>query len=113
MAVPEGYRIPHLNTPRVPQGVDDAKARKHLLEKHGIEIAGGFGPLAGKIFRIGLMGPMANQGTATRILGKCGGALRVTSGAARAWPLLMGRKPGFDLTKRRCARLAWSRCGIR
>ena len=55
MHVPEGHRIPHLNTPRVPDGVDDAKVRKHLLEKNGIEIAGGFGPLAGKIFRIGLM----------------------------------------------------------
>jgi alanine-glyoxylate transaminase/serine-glyoxylate transaminase/serine-pyruvate transaminase len=36
--------------------VDDAKVRQYLLERHGIEIAGGFGPLAGKIFRIGLMG---------------------------------------------------------
>ncbi len=35
--------------------------RKNLLEKHGIEIAGGFGPLAGKIFRIGLMGPLSNE----------------------------------------------------
>ena len=33
MHVPEGYRIPHLNTPRVPEGVDDAKVRKHLLEQ--------------------------------------------------------------------------------
>jgi alanine-glyoxylate transaminase/serine-glyoxylate transaminase/serine-pyruvate transaminase len=36
--------------------VDDARVRQYLLERHGIEIAGGFGPLAGKIFRIGLMG---------------------------------------------------------
>ena len=48
MHVPAGYRIPHLNTPRVPEGVDDAKVRKYLLEKNGIEIAGGFGPLAGR-----------------------------------------------------------------
>lgn len=59
MLVAEGQRIPNLNTPRVPQGADDAKIRKYLLEKHGIEIAGGFGPLAGKILRIGLMGPLA------------------------------------------------------
>jgi alanine-glyoxylate transaminase/serine-glyoxylate transaminase/serine-pyruvate transaminase len=59
MHVQEGHRIPHLNTPRVPPGVDDAKVRKHLLEKYGIEIAGGFGPLAGKIFRIGVIGPLA------------------------------------------------------
>jgi alanine-glyoxylate transaminase/serine-glyoxylate transaminase/serine-pyruvate transaminase len=49
-------RLWTLNTPRVPEGVDDAKIRQHLLEKRGIEIAGGFGPLAGKVFRIGLMG---------------------------------------------------------
>jgi len=49
-------RLWTLNTPRVPAGVDDAKVRSYLLEKHGIEIAGGFGPLAGKVFRIGTMG---------------------------------------------------------
>ncbi len=49
-------RLWTLNTPRVPEGVDDAKVRNWLLEARGIEIAGGFGPLAGKIFRIGLMG---------------------------------------------------------
>lgn len=49
-------RLWTLNTPRVPEGVDDGKVRQYLLEKRGIEIAGGFGPLAGKVFRIGLMG---------------------------------------------------------
>ncbi len=57
----EGRRIPHLNTVRVPEGVDDAKARKRMLDQHSIDIAGGFGPLAGKIFRIGVMGPLATQ----------------------------------------------------
>jgi alanine-glyoxylate transaminase/serine-glyoxylate transaminase/serine-pyruvate transaminase len=49
-------RLWTLNTPRIPEGVDDAKVRKFLLEEKGIEISGGFGPLAGKVFRIGLMG---------------------------------------------------------
>ena len=49
-------RLWTLNTPRVPQGVDDARIRQYLLSERGIEIAGGFGPLAGKVFRIGLMG---------------------------------------------------------
>jgi alanine-glyoxylate transaminase/serine-glyoxylate transaminase/serine-pyruvate transaminase len=49
-------RLWTLNTPCVPAGVDDAKVRGYLLEKHGMEIAGGFGPLAGKVFRIGTMG---------------------------------------------------------
>lgn len=61
MHVPAGHRIPNLNTVRVPDGVDDAKVRAQLLKDCGIEIAGGFGPLAGKIFRIGLMGPLATQ----------------------------------------------------
>ena len=49
-------RLWTLNTPRVPAGVDDTKVRGYLLEKYGMEIAGGFGPLAGKVFRIGTMG---------------------------------------------------------
>jgi alanine-glyoxylate transaminase/serine-glyoxylate transaminase/serine-pyruvate transaminase len=49
-------RLWTLNTPRVPAGVDDAKVRQWLLSERSIEIAGGFGPLAGKVFRIGLMG---------------------------------------------------------
>jgi alanine-glyoxylate transaminase/serine-glyoxylate transaminase/serine-pyruvate transaminase len=51
----------NLNTPVVPEGVDDAKVRKLLMDEHGIEIMGGFGPLAGKIFRIGVMGPLATH----------------------------------------------------
>ena len=76
MHVAEGHRIPNVNTPRVPGGVDDLKVRKHLLEKHGIEIAGGFGPLAGKIFRIGLMGPLANESSVTLFLDAFRDALR-------------------------------------
>jgi len=65
MHVAEGHRIWNLNTPRIPAGVDDAKVRKQLLEKHGIEILGGFGQLAGKVFRIGVMGPLATDENVT------------------------------------------------
>jgi alanine-glyoxylate transaminase/serine-glyoxylate transaminase/serine-pyruvate transaminase len=61
MHVAEGWRIPNLNTVRVPDGANESKVRARLLEEHGIEISGGFGPLAGKIFRIGLMGPLATR----------------------------------------------------
>jgi alanine-glyoxylate transaminase/serine-glyoxylate transaminase/serine-pyruvate transaminase len=61
MHVPEEHRIATLNTVCVPEGVDEAKVRKHLLDEPGIEIAGGFGPLAGKVFRIGVMGPLATE----------------------------------------------------
>jgi alanine-glyoxylate transaminase/serine-glyoxylate transaminase/serine-pyruvate transaminase len=59
--VPEGQRLTTLHTPRVPEGVDDAKVRKQLLDDYGIEVAGGLGPLAGKILRIGVMGPLATE----------------------------------------------------
>jgi alanine-glyoxylate transaminase/serine-glyoxylate transaminase/serine-pyruvate transaminase len=61
MHVPEEHRIATLNTVRVPEGIDEAKVRKRLLDGPGIEIAGGFGPLAGKVFRIGVMGPLASE----------------------------------------------------
>jgi len=61
MHVPAIHRIPTLNTVLVPKGVDEGKVRKRLLDGPGIEIAGGFGPLAGKIFRIGVMGPLATE----------------------------------------------------
>lgn len=54
--VAEAYRLPQLTVVRVPMGVDDAAFRRSLLERFGIEIGGGFGPLAGEIWRIGLMG---------------------------------------------------------
>lgn len=79
MHVAEGHRIWNLNTPRVPEGVNEAKVRGYLLEKHGIEIAGGFGPLAGKIFRIGIMGPLATDGGVDRFLAKFDEAMKETA----------------------------------
>jgi alanine-glyoxylate transaminase / serine-glyoxylate transaminase / serine-pyruvate transaminase len=61
MHVPSAHRIATLNTVCVPEGVDEAKVRRRLLDGPGIEIAGGFGPLAGKVFRIGVMGPLATE----------------------------------------------------
>jgi alanine-glyoxylate transaminase/serine-glyoxylate transaminase/serine-pyruvate transaminase len=54
-------RLWTLNTVKVPAGIDDLKVRQYLMAKHGIEIGGGFGPLAGKIFRIGLMGVLSTE----------------------------------------------------
>jgi alanine-glyoxylate transaminase / serine-glyoxylate transaminase / serine-pyruvate transaminase len=53
---PEGERLWTLNAVRVPEGIDEAAVRKHLLDSFNIEIGSGLGPLAGKIWRIGLMG---------------------------------------------------------
>jgi len=62
MHVPDpANRLWTLNTPRVPEGLDDAKVRARILAERGIDIFGGFGPLAGKIFRVGLMGASSIQ----------------------------------------------------
>ncbi len=69
MHVAQGHRIWNLNTPRVPDGLDDTKVRSYLLKNYGIEILGGFGQLAGKVFRIGVMGPLATEDNLTMFFG--------------------------------------------
>lgn len=59
MLVAEQDRLPQLNTVRVPDGVNEAQVRRHLLDRFGLEIGAGLGPLAGKVWRIGLMGASA------------------------------------------------------
>ncbi len=54
-------RIWHLTTAIPPAGVDEAQLRQRLLDKYGIEIASGLGQLAGKVLRIGTMGPLATE----------------------------------------------------
>jgi alanine-glyoxylate transaminase / serine-glyoxylate transaminase / serine-pyruvate transaminase len=54
--VKEQYQLPQMNAARCPEGVNEAEVRKTLLNEFGIEIGAGLGPLAGKIWRIGIMG---------------------------------------------------------
>src|SRR5213594_2653804 len=54
--VKEPYRLPQMNAVRCPEGVNEAEVRKTLLNEFSIEIGAGLGPLAGKIWRIGIMG---------------------------------------------------------
>ncbi len=56
LMVPRAHRLSTVTTVRIPDGVDDRRVRQRLLEEHQIEIAGGLGPWAGKIWRIGVMG---------------------------------------------------------
>jgi alanine-glyoxylate transaminase/serine-glyoxylate transaminase/serine-pyruvate transaminase len=65
---PEGHRLPQLTTVVVPPGVDDAEVRRALLSRYGIEIGGGVGPWAGKIWRIGCMGHTARRRNVTLLL---------------------------------------------
>lgn len=68
MLVKPHYRLPMLNSVLIPEGVDDAEARSILLTQHRIEIGGGLGPLAGRIWRIGLMGHTAKEENVERLL---------------------------------------------
>jgi alanine-glyoxylate transaminase/serine-glyoxylate transaminase/serine-pyruvate transaminase len=56
LLVKEGYRLPMLNSVVLPEGIDEAAIRSTLLNKYNIEVGGGLGALAGKIWRVGLMG---------------------------------------------------------
>jgi alanine-glyoxylate transaminase/serine-glyoxylate transaminase/serine-pyruvate transaminase len=64
----EGHRLTSLNCIKVPAGVDEAAVRKYLLNDHDIEIGGGLGPLAGKVWRIGLMGESSKQENVLAVL---------------------------------------------
>jgi alanine-glyoxylate transaminase/serine-glyoxylate transaminase/serine-pyruvate transaminase len=55
------YRLPQLNAIVVPEGVDEAEVRTFLLNEYNLEIGAGLGPLAGKIWRIGLMGASSTE----------------------------------------------------
>ncbi|MCB2107265.1 MAG: alanine--glyoxylate aminotransferase family protein [Rhodobacteraceae bacterium] len=54
-------RLPQLNLVSIPEGIDDAKTRRRLLDEFGLEIGGGLGAFAGKAWRIGLMGQSATR----------------------------------------------------
>jgi alanine-glyoxylate transaminase/serine-glyoxylate transaminase/serine-pyruvate transaminase len=69
LLVDKPHRLPMLNAVKIPRGVDDAAGRNALRGKHKIEIGAGLGPLAGKIWRIGLMGHTAREENVERLLG--------------------------------------------
>ena len=54
--VQEEFRLPMLNAVKVPEGIDEAAIRKQLLNDYNIEVGGGLGKFAGKLWRVGLMG---------------------------------------------------------
>jgi alanine-glyoxylate transaminase/serine-glyoxylate transaminase/serine-pyruvate transaminase len=67
MLVAAPYRLPMLNAV-LPPFADEAAVRRKLLDQHGIEIGGGLGKLAGRIWRIGLMGENARPEIVDRLL---------------------------------------------
>ncbi len=84
--VEEPYRLPQLNAVSVPEGVDEAKVRSALLNEYSLEIGAGLGAMAGKIWRVGLMGH-ASSGKNVLL---CLGAMEAVLGAMKA-PIQTGR----------------------
>ncbi len=85
--VDEACRLPQLNTIAVPDGIDEAAVRRALLDRYDLEIGAGLGPLAGKVWRVGLMGQSATRehvmvflAAMEEILSEMGAA--ITTGAA-------------------------------
>lgn len=76
MHVDEPNRLWTLQTPLLPDGTDEAALRKFLLAQYGIEVLGGFGPLQGKVLRIGLMGASSTVENIEALLGALAEALR-------------------------------------
>jgi alanine-glyoxylate transaminase/serine-glyoxylate transaminase/serine-pyruvate transaminase len=68
LLVPVENRLPTLTTPLLSPSIDDAAVRRRLLDDYNIEIAGGFGPLKGKVWRIGLMGFSSRRENVTLLL---------------------------------------------
>ncbi|HWP66612.1 MAG TPA: alanine--glyoxylate aminotransferase family protein [Candidatus Limnocylindria bacterium] len=76
LASQEGHRLPMLNAVAVPDGISEAQVRTCLLERHGIEVGAGLGPMKGKVWRIGLMGESCRRGSVLLVLSALEQALR-------------------------------------
>ena len=74
--VPEEERLPQLNAVRVPEGIDEAEVRRRLLQDYQLEIGAGLGDLAGKVWRIGLMGYASRRDNILLCLSALGNTLR-------------------------------------
>ena len=87
MAVAAAHRLPQLNSVLIPEGVDDAAVRGALLQNYDLEIGAGLGALAGKTWRIGLMGFASSERNVLLCLGAleavlAGQKAAITPGAA-------------------------------
>ena len=82
--VDEAHRLPQLNAVNIPEGVDDASVRSQLLHEYGLEIGAGLGAMAGKIWRIGLMGTACSQRNVTYCLSALESVLGIDGGVRAA-----------------------------
>jgi len=75
LIVPEAERLPQLNAVSIPAGIDDAEVRGRLLDEYNLEIGAGLGDLAGKVWRIGLMGYSSRAENVVLCIGALGAIL--------------------------------------
>jgi alanine-glyoxylate transaminase / serine-glyoxylate transaminase / serine-pyruvate transaminase len=80
---PPGERLHTLHTVRVPDGVDEAAVRRDLRERFNIEVGAGIGSLAGKVWRVGLMGAGSVPSSILLLLGALEHILRRTGHAVQ------------------------------
>jgi alanine-glyoxylate transaminase/serine-glyoxylate transaminase/serine-pyruvate transaminase len=78
-------RLWSLNAVKIPEGVDDAATRRQLLERFGIEIGSGLGPLAGRIWRVGLMGHGSSKENVETLTAALGSLLSPQIGSRRVY----------------------------
>jgi alanine-glyoxylate transaminase / serine-glyoxylate transaminase / serine-pyruvate transaminase len=69
------HRLAPLTALRVPEGVDGKDVQRELLTEHGIEVGGGLGPATPPIWRVGLMGPNADEATGDHVLAALAGVV--------------------------------------
>ncbi len=91
-------RLWTLNTPCVPEGISDVNLRRRLIESHGIEVLGGFGPLSGKVLRVGLMGASSTRENVLLLLEALEQALR-----AEGFPVKAGGREAAERFYAECA----------
>lgn len=106
LVVPEAERLPQLNAVTIPAGVEDAEVRSRLLSQYSLEIGAGLGDLAGKVWRIGLMGYACNQrnvlfalGALEAVLSELGAELRPGAAVAAARSVYAGESAELNRSR--------------
>lgn len=99
---PESERLWTLNAVRVPDGVDEATVRKDLLTRFNMEVGAGLGPLAGKIWRVGLMGHSSSPQAILLFLGALESALRAQGHAVPPGAGTGAAVSAMNAQERRC-----------
>ena len=94
--VDEAERLPQLNSVSIPDGVDDATVRSRLLNDYSLEIGAGLGPMAGKIWRIGLMGFASNSRNVLNCLGALDAVLSDMGAPVKSGVAVAAATKAFD-----------------